>query len=228
MARGVDCQANADKKSCDFRALQRPEDGCGWNEPLQRCDVSSAHMLSMASTKYKEQFARLNIVRSDCAKQERLGCTGNCKWQASDQAGMAGGRCMLNTLQALLSFTGEDCPFAIFFQRHFSCASLGDVETCNEEQTSDGLPRCQWELGACQPHPMALEFDLLQSLGVDHPDLLRRTKEAQQTCFSASSDPQRCARLCAPSIQSVASGASSWAFGVVSLIAIAFVRQLVG
>lgn len=203
LARGVECQTNADKSSCDFRALHRPEDGCGWNEALQRCDVSSNHMFSLASSRYKEQFARLNIVRGDCAKRERLGCLGNCKWQGGSE-----GRCTLSTLETLLSFTGEDCPFAIFFQRHFGCANLGNKTMCNGEQMPDGLPRCEWAKGMCQPHPMALEFDLLRSLGVDHPDLLRRTKEAQQTCFSASSDPQRCTRLCAPSLQAVASAAS--------------------
>lgn len=227
LARGVDCQANVDKTSCDFRALHRPEDGCGWNEALQRCDVSSNHMFTLASTKYKEQFARLNIVRGECSKRERLSCSGNCKWQANAQAGIEGGRCVLSTLETLLSFTGEDCPFAIFFQRHFSCASQSNAEMCNGEQTSDGLPRCEWEKGTCQPHPMALEFDMLQSLGVDHPDLLSRTKEAQQTCFSASSDPQRCARLCAPSLEAVASSASMLVSGVTAFIAVVLVHQLI-
>merc|ERR1712118_307133 len=93
---------------------------------------------------------------------ERLGCLGNCKWQGGSE-----GRCTLSTLETLLSFTGEDCPFAIFFQRHFGCANLGNKTMCNGEQTLDGLPRCEWAKGMCQPHPMALEFDLLQSLGVD-------------------------------------------------------------
>jgi len=229
LARGVDCQTSVDKTSCDFRALHRPEDGCGWNEALQRCDVSSNHMFNLASTKYKEQFARLNIVRGECAKQDRLSCVGNCKWQAaqvSAEAGVSGGRCILSTLETLLSFTGEDCPFAIFFQRHFSCGSLSNKTTCNEAQTPDGLPRCEWEKQICEPHPMALEFDLLRSLRVDHPQLLQRTKEAQQTCFSAASDPQRCTRLCAPSIQAVASAATLSAAKVIAIVFAVLVLQL--
>merc|ERR1711985_7071 len=96
--------------------------------------------------------------------------------------------------------------------------NLGNKTMCNGEQTLDGLPRCEWEKGICQPHPMALEFDLLRSLGVDHPDLLQRTKEAQQTCFSASSDPQRCTRLCAPSLQAAASAASLSATKVIAIL----------
>merc|ERR1719265_2748098 len=101
---------------------------------------------------------------------------------------------------------------------------------CQGEQTSDGLPRCEWENGICQPHPMALEFDLLRSLGVDHPNLLQRTKEAQQTCFSASGDPQRCSRLCAPSLQAVASAVSLGpsAAKVIALFAAVLAFQLVG
>jgi len=198
---------------------------------LQRCDVSSNHMFALASTRYKEQFARLNIVRGECAKQDRLSCVGNCKWQSAQVSagtGVSDGRCILSTLETLLSFTGEDCPFAIFFQRHFSCGSLGNQTMCNGEQTPDGLPRCEWQQDTCQPHPMALEFDLLRSLRVDHPDLLQRTKEAQQTCFSASSDPQRCTRLCAPSLQAVASAATLSTAKVIAILFAVLVLQHAG
>jgi hypothetical protein len=138
------------------------------------------------------------------------------------------GRCVLNTLETLLSFTGEDCPFSIFFRQHFSCASFAGKEMCNAKQVSTGLPRCEWKKSACRPHPMALEFDMLQSLGVDHPDLLRRTKEAQEVCFAASSDLQQCARLCAPSLELAASEASLSAFGMVALIVIVFLHHVLG
>merc|ERR1712178_602579 len=104
--------------------------------------------------------------------------------------------------------------------------SLGNQTMCNGEQTPDGLPRCEWENEICEPHPMALEFDLLRSLRVDHPQLLQRTKEAQQTCFSAASDPQRCTRLCAPSIQAVASAATLSAAKVIAIVFAVLMLQL--
>merc|ERR1719235_1657566 len=97
-------------------------------------------MFSLASTKYKDQFARLNIVRGECAKKDKDRCSGNCKWQTD----LSGGRCVLSTLEALLSFSGDDCPFAILFRRQFSCASLSDKEMCDDERTPNGLPRCEW------------------------------------------------------------------------------------
>lgn len=213
LSRGVHCQANSDARSCAFHAVQRPEDGCGWSEALQRCDVSSAHVMRLASTEFRDQLARLNLERTQCARRAEAECHGICGWHpsgagvnstanASKNLRPTSGRCALRTLEALLALTGEDCPFSILLERHFSCGASEDREACIAAQNADGLPVCMWRAGTgtCHPHSMSLEFALLRPLRMDHPELLQRTRDAQRSCFAASSDQKRCVALCAPEL----------------------------
>merc|ERR1711879_1097731 len=78
------------------------------------------------------------------------------------------------------------------------------MEACESRGlTSVGLPECVWSnfTMGCRAYPMALEFEILEYVGVDNPDVKHYIRQALDICGSYTNETlcnERCATGLAP------------------------------
>jgi len=190
IAQGAGCASERNASSCGTN------NQCSLSEQ-NNCGVSRQAALVLLQNEYRDELTRVSLRRARCAAQKsRVTCLGDCRW--TESPGVQG-RCLLQTLDALLAVLGDDCPLRVLLGRHARCRNFVSSAECLASARLDGIPDCMWRSQQCEANPVSLEFDLLYLLGLDHPSIARRFSRASATCASYISADQ-CHQPCAPPV----------------------------
>jgi len=181
LSSGAECRKRGDKATCENITATSSQERCAWDSVLDTCDAAPAALPELLGSSYRPELARVSLRRAHCAAQSSsLTCTGDCQWQQTAAGAWA---CSLRSLDALLAVIGEDCPLRPLLRQHASCDGATSMEACAElPLRSDGLMQCSWQGGRCVANSIALEFDLVQMVGLGRPDILVQLRNAQSTC----------------------------------------------
>lgn len=188
---GASCLPTRDSTSCANAVGASSGAPCVWDKLRGVCDASRQGLLLVLRRDYRDELARVSLRRDRCLARARPACSGDCH--------LVNGTCTLRTLDALLAVVGEDCPLSTLLRQNANCWDAEDLVSCEAKVRPDGIPECDWRNNQCEAHPIALEFDLLLTVGLGQPGILTPMREAQARCVR-NMGPTSCGVLCAPAV----------------------------
>eukprot|EP00403_Amphidinium_massartii_P010297 CAMPEP_0178418640 /NCGR_PEP_ID=MMETSP0689_2-20121128/25194_1 /TAXON_ID=160604 /ORGANISM="Amphidinium massartii, Strain CS-259" /LENGTH=322 /DNA_ID=CAMNT_0020040043 /DNA_START=12 /DNA_END=976 /DNA_ORIENTATION=+ len=189
LAQSLACGSSATAGSCEARG------SCTWSTAQGTCEVSREGLIGTLLPDMREPLARLNMLRLHCASvTSAVGCPAGCRWVNASSL------CLLDSLQALLTVIGEDCPFRDFFTGSLRCMPLSTAESCEGLLRSDGMRSCRWRDGVCEPLPTSTEYDIVRLLAPNQPFALENLLAADEECTATSENDcgSGCSTLIAP------------------------------
>lgn len=200
---GASCLPQLNQISCLAATGGSSGIPCAWDELRGICNAAREGILFVLRRDYRDELARVSLRRDLCTSREGTfaSCTGDCR--------LVNGTCTLRPLDALLAVTGEDCPLSVLLRQNAGCWRQADEVSCLSRTRADGMKECDWRLGLCEAHPMALEFDLLLTLGLGQPDILTPMRASQTQCAEFS-NAVSCVAACAPPIGKSSKAAVQW------------------
>lgn len=203
------------QSDCENGTASTIGEQCAWDEIRGRCDVPRNAIMRHLRQHYRSELTRVSLRRERCAAQRSSSaCSGECEWQGDtilpqrrlEEAVLSGrklddmpvaGHCMLRTVDAILSVVGEDCPLRTIIHRHSDCRTSTSAEACQLRGRDSGMPECVWfnATMGCKAYPMALEFEIMELVGINNADIHSRLRAVLDVCASEA-DETSCNARC--------------------------------